>query len=54
MSEETDKFVVEMLKRTKQQQQAKPQTRYGNVDRKDIENITENLQKNTRDKKKKV
>ncbi len=43
MSEETDKFVQEMLKKAKENKETKPQTRTEGVDRQAIEEMTEEL-----------
>lgn len=40
MSEETDKFVQEMLKKAKEKGAAEPQTRTQGVDRKAVEELT--------------
>ena len=43
MSEETSAFVEEMLKKTKEKKETKPQTRTQGVDKKEIEKMTEKL-----------
>ncbi len=40
MSEETDKFVQEMLKKAKEKKETKPQTRTEGVDREAVEELT--------------
>ena len=40
MTEETDKFVEEMLKKAKEKGAAKPQTRTEGVDREEVEELT--------------
>ena len=45
MAEEHEKFVEEMLKRTKEKKETKPQTRTEGVNREEVEGIAENLWK---------
>ncbi len=52
MTEETDKFVEEMLKSAAKKKETKAQTRTEGVDRKAIEEMTEELQGFTKKKKK--
>ena len=44
MTEETDKFVEEMLKKAKEKKETKPQTRTEGVDHKQIEEMTDAIQ----------
>ena len=52
MSEETDKFVADMLKRSKEKQQSKPQSGLEGVNPNDIERITTNIRDALQKKKK--
>lgn len=44
MSQETDKFVQEMLKKSQEKKEVKPQTRYEGVDKEEVARLTENIQ----------
>jgi len=43
MTEETDKFVQEMLKKAKDNKETKPQTRTEGVNREEVESIVDEL-----------
>ncbi|MBW2977877.1 hypothetical protein KY331_03455 [Candidatus Woesearchaeota archaeon] len=45
MTEETDKFVEEMLEKVKNKKETKPQTRTQGVDKEEVANMAENLWK---------
>ena len=44
MTEDTDKFVQEMLKKAKEKKETLPQTRTEGVDHQEVENIVDELQ----------
>lgn len=44
MSEETNKFVQDMLKKADEKKKTEPQTRFEGVKKEEVEKLTENIQ----------